>query len=383
VRSGIVLVLGALACGDRTPPPPVPRDALPHRTIEPPSVRPLPPYLITATEVGPYKLGQSLYAMPTTQGANSSRFHIERVLNTNLTHTEDNMVLIGSEIGAPPTRFVAVLDGDVARTESGLHVGRTRKELEGITLAQDVETARDPRLLAPASPRGMRLVLDRDRVVAMVILGDDGAKPKVDGPDCARPAPVDGRFGTCMASGETIEVDGEEIAVHVTDGDKDKIIAQVRVPGLVFAAPLRNAGEGRDELFAVAMQGEANQRTWTLTGFRIDGGRRVTVVETAPLYQILATETRWFGVELRDIELYLELASRPDGIEVGGLLTTRVPRVGRVGAPERTADKIRDLLVISPVTIPRRRTRPITPTDAGVPDDASPEPLNAPGSSIR
>ena len=28
-------------------------------------------------------------------------------------------------------------------------------------------------------------------------------------------------------------------------------------------------------------------------------------------------------VELRDIDLYLELASQADGIEVGGLLTTR------------------------------------------------------------
>ena len=63
---------------------------------------------------------------------------------------------------------------------------------------------------------------------------------------------------------------------------------------------------------------------------------------------------RWIGAELRDVELYLELASK-DSIEVGGLLTTR------------PNGKLRDVVVISPVVIARGHGKSATsePGDAG------------------
>jgi len=67
---------------------------------------------------------------------------------------------------------------------------------------------------------------------------------------------------------------------------------------------------------------------------------------------------RWIGADLRDVELYLELTSRPDAIEVGGLLTTP-------GSP-RTATKIRDVVVIANASVPRKRqqVRQVEPADA-------------------
>ena len=87
-------------------------------------------------------------------------------------------------------------------------------------------------------------------------------------------------------------------------------------------------------------------------------GRRRRVV-----YELTAANARWIGAELRDLELYLELTSRSDSIEVGGLLTTR------------EGDVLRDIVVISPVLVPRRRGKPVPhePSDAGTPEPAAAE----------
>ena len=61
---------------------------------------------------------------------------------------EDDAILIGGE---PQGRasFVAVVGGDVARTESGIHVGSTRNELVGALglPVDDPERASDPRVV--------------------------------------------------------------------------------------------------------------------------------------------------------------------------------------------------------------------------------------------
>src|SRR5439155_19768880 len=102
------------------------------------------------------------------------------------------------------------------------------------------------------------------------------------------------------------------------------------------------------------------QRTWTLVAFRAEGARIVRAVEPTPVYMLSASNARWIGTELRDLDLYLELASHSDSIEVGGLLTTKI------------GDRLRDIVVISPVPVPRHRVRapPAEPTDAGASDGA-------------
>jgi hypothetical protein len=139
------------------------------------------------------------------------------------------------------------------------------------------------------------------------------------------------------------------------------------VPNLVFAAPLRNVSDGRDELVAITRSEDAQVRTWSIVVFRFEGKRQDRIIDPTPLYQLTSAQTRWIGADLRDIDLYLELTSRSNGIEVGGVLTPRAPQ----------SQKIRDVLVISPMTVPRRSTPPSKPTasdavDAGTSDDARP-----------
>jgi hypothetical protein len=87
----------------------------------------------------------------------------------------------------------------------------------------------------------------------------------------------------------------------------------------------------------------------------------VKALDPAPLYQLTAASARWIGAELRDVELYLEVTSKPDTIEVGGLLTTRI------------SDKLHDVVVISPVPVPRKHVKslPFEAPDAGTTDAAS------------
>ena len=79
--------------------------------------------------------------------------------------------------------------------------------------------------------------------------------------------------------------------------------------------------------------------------YRFEGPRIVRTVEEK-LYTLTAMQSRWIGAELDDIDLYLELASGPDAIEVGGLLTTRA------------GERIRDLALLSPQVVARRHHKP-------------------------
>jgi hypothetical protein len=87
-----------------------------------------------------------------------------------------------------------------------------------------------------------------------------------------------------------------------------------------------------------------------LYAFRYDAGQLRRAIDPLPhpLYQLRSTETRWIGAELRDVDLYLELTSRPEGIEVGGLLTTS------------RSERIHDVVTISPVIVPRKQPKPAT-----------------------
>ncbi|HSR98886.1 MAG TPA: hypothetical protein VLM79_17635, partial [Kofleriaceae bacterium] len=160
--------------------------------------------------------------------------------------------------------------------------------------------------------------------------------------------------------GELLQVEGDQVWVRSTDGER-ALASPPKLSGLVFAAPLR-AGDGHDELAAVTRSDDAGTRNWWLTAYRLEGGRLVRTVDAAQVYQLSTANARWIGAaDVRDVELYLELASRPDGIEVGGLLTTMVT--------SRGATKIRDVVVISQVMVARRRGKsaPTEASDAGAP----------------
>ncbi|MEJ7598130.1 MAG: hypothetical protein WKG01_09500 [Kofleriaceae bacterium] len=284
-------------------------------------------------------------------------------------------MLIGGEsttsLTSSTASFVAVVGtAEVARTEKGdIHVGSTVAELEAALgpFAEDVDRARDPRLVVPGALRNARVLIERDRVSAIVVTAETPRVDVVTGPDCPRPASTERGTGACLlpgSGGELIERDRDEIVVRSIEAEtgsggsaderRSKVIATLRVPNLVFVAPLRNATDGRDELIAISRTDDPQLRTWSIVAYRFDAKQITKVIDPSPLYQLSAAQTRWIGAELPDVELYLELSSK-DGIEVGGLLTTR------------PYGKLRDVVVISPVVIARRHGKSATsePTDAG------------------
>jgi hypothetical protein len=381
IRSiGIVVVAvaalaSAPACSDHDQPQPKKGAQRSRRVIEPPSrgVRALPPHAIRADGVGPYKLGalaaDLLDQLPS--GPRIRQFTIPGIVHRDMLRGEDDAILIGTE---PQGRamFVAVVRADVARTETGIQVTSTRDELEQ-ALGPPIDSpdhARDPRIVIPSKLDNAHVVIDGNRIAA-IVLTPPGEHIKDTPPEtkdvkehpCTRPAEDRGRhlMGACLsAAGEYLRAEDEEITVLARDGDKT--LATLRVPGMSFAVPLRNPADGRDDVVAIIQTAETETRTWSLVAYRLIDGKLMRTIEPTPLYLLNAAHARWVGSDLSDLDLFVELSARPDSIEASGMLATRV------GA------SIRDIVVISPTQAPRRRVKapPVEATgaglDAGTPD---------------
>ncbi len=324
----------------------------PRRVISPPAgttVRSLPPYAIRADSVGPYRLGEKVSTVMAQlpSGPRIARFEIPGVVRTSVIRAEEDTVLIGGETTST-AMFVAVVGADVARTDSNVHVGSSVLELvRGVgPLFEDPDHARDPRLFVPTSLRNARVVLDGDRVAAIVIAHDPspvklGPQPE---PVCKRPEPSGKQVGVCLsATGELVDLEEDELIVHPPDSER--VLYTLRAPGLVFAAPLRVSSDGRDELIVVTRSDEPHRRTWTLVAYRLEGTRIVRSIDEQ-LYTLTPMQSRWIGAELRDVDLYLEIAGGTDAIEVGGLLTTRAE------------ERVRDVALLSPKIVARRPHKP-------------------------
>ncbi|HEY4241763.1 MAG TPA: hypothetical protein VGM88_18200 [Kofleriaceae bacterium] len=373
-----LLLLVCAACGnhpsDHEQPPPHPPEP-PRHVPEPATdqLRPLPPHAIRADGVGPYKLGVPLADLSDQlpSGPRMAVYDIPGLVHRNVIRAEEDAILVEGEPNGAAT-FIAVVGGDVARTESGVHVGSTRDELVHALGAapDDPDSARDPRLVVPGSLPNARAILDGERVIGLAIAA---APPRTAAPiDCPRPTPArvpehGAAFGACLTAGgpgELVEVEGDELSIHAAEGER--ALTAMRIPGLAFAAALRNPADGRDDIVAVARADESTH-VWTLAAFRLDAGKLVRSAEPALLYSVSSANARWIGSDLGALDLYLELTSKPDAIEVGGLLAVRA------------GDKLRDVVVLLPVSVPRRRGKAITETPAApeaphdLPDAPSPD----------
>ncbi|MGE0399014.1 MAG: hypothetical protein AB7T06_20055 [Kofleriaceae bacterium] len=365
----LVLVAAALGACEREPTnrrEPAHEVERARRVIEPPAgiVRPLPPFLISSAGVGPYRLSDRLsdllQQLPT--GPRIATLDIPNILYRSLIRFEQDSILVGGEPQGTAT-FVAVLDAQVARTESGLHVGSTREDVKKLgPPLEELNRAHDPRLEFLANPRGARVVFDpdrkTDRVAAIVVTTEvPPAARTTNEAGCPRPVPaattieeVGTLFGACFTGsgpGELVQVDGSDISIR--GAGSDKLLAPLRLnQKVVFAAPLRV--DGRDELVVITHDDEPQTRTWSVVAYRFEAGKMIKTADQE-LYSLSATNARWIGVELAEIDLYLELAAGNDVIEVGGLLTTRAD------LPDAKAPW-RDVVVISPVSVQRRHEKP-------------------------
>ena len=364
MKLALVAAMVLLGCSDNDRPEPIHERVPPRHLPEPVgTMHSLPPHPIRADGIGPYLLGERfevLYGIA-PKLARLEPFDIRGVVHSHIIHAEENeSVLIGGEPGGTAS-FVAVIDPQVARTESGFHVGSTRDELTRALGAPitEIDRALDPRLVAPSNMRNARAILDGDHVVAFALTSEP-IPERAPADDCPRPATEAGRIGLCFGAPFIADVDGDDIAVRPPGSTPtDKPIASVHVPSLVFAAALRNPAENRDELVVVARIDDTGMKTWTVVAFQLEKTKLVKVIDPSPLYQLSSSNARWIGAELRDVDLYLELVSRTEAIEVGGLLTTRM------------GDKIKNVVAISPVSVPHRHGKPAASEagDAGVPDN--------------
>lgn len=369
IRTAVLLAVLSIGCSDHEKAPVKKEPERPRRVIEPPSrgVRALPPHAIRAEGVGPYKLGASVAELldQLPSGPRIRQFTIAGIVHRDMLRGEDDAILIGAEPQGK-AQFIAVVRGEIARTEAGIQVGSTRAELEKALGApiEEAERVRDPRVVVPSKLDNAHIVLDADRISAIVLTpAVEHTKEGVPGEHaCTRPPsdPERRAFGACLTpAGELVRSGDDELAV--LGKDPEKVMVRLPAPGLVFAAALRNPVDGRDDVVAISRTDDGQTRTWTLTAYRLIDGKLMRVIEPTPAYQITSANARWIGADLENVDLLLELTSKADAIEVGGLLTTRI------------ADKIRDIVVISPVPVARRRTKGPSPDpgDAGLSDSAT------------
>jgi hypothetical protein len=380
----LALVAQAAACSERDTPQLRREPPRPRRVIEPPSrgVRALPPHAIRADGVGPYKLGalaaDLLDQLPS--GPRITQFTIPGMVQRDMLRGEDDAILIGTEPQGRAT-FVAVVRGEIARTEAGIQVGSSRDQLEaalGPGLVEP-ERARDPRVVVPTRLDNAHVVVDGNRIAAIVLV-PAVERPKdtaSDGKDakehpCTRP-PDDLTkrvFGACLTqAGELLRTSDDEIALLARDGEK--VVTSVRVPGLMFATALKNPADGRDDVIAITDSRGDQARTWSLIAYRIADGKLLRIIEPTPLYQLTAAHARWVGAELRDLDLLVELTAKAETIEVGGLLAVR------------GGTSIRDIVVISPVTVARRRGKSVPAEPVGSGSDAGSSDAPGAGHSQR
>jgi hypothetical protein len=368
-----------LACSDRDKPAVKKEPERPRRVIEPLSrgVRALPPHAIRAEGVGPYKLGASaaeiLDQLPS--GPRIRQFTLPGIVHRDMLRSEDDAILIGTEPQGK-AQFVAVVRGEIARTEAGIQVGSTREELERLLGApvEEYERARDPRVVVPSKLDNAHVVVEGERIAAIVLTPpvERAKDPAATAHTCTRPPSDRAKriFGACLtASGEQVRAGDDELSVVGKDAEKP---VRIPVPGLVYAAALRNPTDGRDDVVAITRTDDGQARTWFLTYYRLLDGKLMRMIEPATLYQITAANARWIGAELDSVDVLIELVSKPDAIEVGGLLTTRV------------GDNIQDIVVISPVHVRRRRVKaaPPDPGDAGVSDGGTQGSANSEGPGL-
>jgi hypothetical protein len=369
VKLAALALLGwVCGCSDRDKPHAQEVDRQP-RVLDPPpaNVRALPPHAIRADGVGPYRLGLTLEQLgqQVPSGGRNAQVEIPGVVHLSVLHAEEDAIQIGGEpLGR--ASFVAVVGGTIARTASGIQVGSTREELFralGPPTA-DLDRVRDKHLVVPTNLRELRAVMDGDRIVGLVVAASEPVtKPE----GCVRPQDDDKHFGACVTGApDVVTRDGDELVVRTADGDK-LVDKPIRIPNALFTGAVR-ATDGHDELVAITHTEVEGAQTWSLVAWRYEAGKLVRVrfehdgigVFDAPVYQLTATNARWIGSTLRDLDLVLEVVNRGDAFEVGGLLT------------RRSGDKLRDLLVLSPIQVRRRPAKSATPeperesSDAGV-----------------
>jgi hypothetical protein len=400
-------------CRDPSPPPPSEDETLGQRVFAPPPriVRAVPPYRIQPGGLGPYAIGAELKDILNTlpHGPRIELLQIERLVSYRLVRVEQDTVLVG--IGQDGrVSFIAVLEPGIAKTEGGLGVGSDIARLrDGLGPERRLAGARDPRLVDLERLPGARVLVERERVVAIVV-GPDGREGAQDlgqadalsggespgaerdsagrtlsaapprqsaptsstGPGCTATSASEALVDEPVAQVARLD-DAEDGAVHygcftgsepeaVVEGNDQLVLvvgepgrlrraAALSVPGLLFASQSDSDGDGRHELVAVSEQRTSDALAVRVEVLRGEGSRLVGA-GADEVYRVTSGAAAPVGAKLKDMSLLIEAYAAPEALEVSGFYLHEV------------AGKVRSVAPLLPKTIP---LRPRRRTDAGGP----------------
>ncbi|HTE53856.1 MAG TPA: hypothetical protein VK698_23535 [Kofleriaceae bacterium] len=388
------------ACRDQRAPAPSGEGSPGERVFEPPArvVRAVPPHRIQAGSIGPYALGDELKDVLKTlpHGPRIELLQIEHLVSYRLVRVAQDTMLVG--IGQKGrVSFIGVLDPEIAKTESGLGVGAKIDDLRSeLGPERPSVGARDPRLVELERLPGARVLVEQDRVTAIVLgpaesASDDlaaadalsgggppGAMPR---PPTARTTPpppaAPGAAACTAASAREALADDPVAAIARVEGDATRVLygcftgsapeavvgggdqlvlvvgepgrlrraASFAVPGLLFASAADTDGDGRDELIAVSEKRDSDLLAVRVEVLRGENGRLVGA-GADEVYRVTSGAAASVGAKLKDIGLLIEASAGPEALEVTGFYLHEVEGVVRSVAP---------LLPRTVVLRPRRR----------------------------
>jgi hypothetical protein len=360
IAVGALALLAASACGNRDGEPAAADDAArPKRVFDPPpgEVRPVPPFAIRSDGVGPYLIGASMKEVLDLipRGPRIELLNIEGVAGYDLVRSEGRALVIGG--GESRVRFVVVVEPEIAKSASGIGVGATSVELvEALgDPAAPADRAADPAVREFGSLPGVRFILARGKVAAVIVAPRDGVQ-EPDPPESvecraggslreARGAIVDAakvgddkqvtiRFGCITGSSPEAVVTGpDKIAIVSGEPDKLKRVASRRATGVRYAAPIDLDRDARDEIGVVYIDRvpeqsiEARVELW-----RWDGGK-LAAVASDTVYEVDDEAAAITGARVDDVDLLLELTAADKNLSVGGVYVHRSKGRTREVAP--------------------------------------------------
>jgi hypothetical protein len=283
-------------------------------------------------------------------------FEVDGLFDYRLVRAENNGLAIGV-LRRGGVHFVAVLDPDIATTESGVGVGAKVSDL--VVALGAIEPAygseRDERLVIFSALPNTRFVVDGKQVIAAVVQStedSDDESEALKSCDMGRMMTASdevlatARFGSepgisygCTHDGQPLAIvrEGERIAAVTGEKGHMHRVGPLRIPGLDFVSVM-SVGD-RWGIYAVTRKGGSTELSVAVTPVRLEEGRLVLDGVRRAL-RLTAASAGFVGVNLSSAEFLVELRGTARALEVGGIFL------------ERRRGRLHNVVPVQPVSLP-------------------------------